>query len=378
MATRRRGSDARDRLTQLRDAYLFGGVPEDMRPADLDRLLRFVGLSPAWSKRASVIATGIWRGLPGARTPNDLRHAINRTLGLLAFDLPGPLLQQAADDEHGPRPLPPVRQNDPVRIGDHGTIRCGQIDRDRDGRALRPHICIWLERGDDAPCEEYAWFQFVHPSIWIGPPGGPLRDRTKQVDNRTLEARTGLNVTLCRWNPDYQADEIEAEEDRTGRKLPTFEPPGRELRQAPPGKPYLSRPIPNEDGQVGLVDAPDWCTRGRGKRGQELPAPIELMWRRTGNRDCVEHVGPPPDGQERVEIRMEFRSYLVCLDDMRCVGFQNWQAVNAATINYGWQEDRTRPPEGGITGPSRPRFWCTTSRIDNITYSIRIANWVAC
>lgn len=378
MTARRRGRDARTRLTELRDAYLFGGVPAEMKSSDIDRLLRFAGMSPIWAKRAAIQIAAEWQSLVGARSPADFRHVVNQTLGGLAVYLPDTFVQKIGEVEHGPRPLPPVRQDDPVRINPHGTVHRGRIERDAEGQPIRPHIFIWLERAAAAPCGEYAWYQFVHPSIWVGPVGQQLRDRTRNLDNPTIESGTGLNVTLCRWNPDYQADEIKAMEKQSGRKLPEFTPPGRALRQSRPAKPYLSRPIPNEDGQVGLVDAPDWCSRGRDKEGQVRPSPIERMWRQIGGRDCLDHVGPPPEGQERVEIRMEFRSYLVCLDDMRCVGFQNWRAVSAATLTYGWQLDRSRPPEAGIVGADRPQHWCTTLRIDDIAYSLTIDDWEHC
>lgn len=382
-----------DKLTELRDAFIFGRLVEDFCENDLIRFFNYNGLSTHAAREVSRATLGWWNSFTGAVRPDDFRTAVGFGMQSYLHFLPDIMLQQAPgdgedenkddvkDDRHGPRPLPEIEQSDPVTVEGHGTVRRGTVDEDSDGNPIRPHIYLWFERNAAAPCKEYLWFQFVHSSIWIGTTANNLRDKTNDLSRKEkkITASTGLETVFCQWNPDYQKNEIEAEEKKTGKEKPEFKPPANEFRRTDKAKPYTQRPIPNEDGRLGLVDAPDWGSRTRDpKSGDEQHSPMEIMWRRVGRRKCVKSRQQPPNGTEVVEIRMEFRSYLVCADTGRCIGYIPWTATNRATITYQWHLKPNEVPEAGIVGANRKRKWCTSTGISAAEYEVNINDWVSC
>lgn len=363
---------SKDGVDKLIDSYLHEIKIKKITKNDLKEFFTLIGFREDVSESISNFTYSWWSGFSKPPDFIDFKTAVHFGLKSLPSIIPDILLQQAPDQPiRNPVPLP--EQLDPVET-EHGTVRRGRRGENGPSTDLRPYIYLWFERNPDDDCKIYQWFQFVHPSIWIGPVGGPLRNWTGRLndDEKIIKASTGVKTTFCQWNPDYQKDEIEKEEKATGKKQSTFHPPGDEFDDNDKAKPYRDRIIPGTHGRVGLVDAPNWTSRPRTSRGKLRPSPLEHMWRRAGSRHIQRSKNKPPASSEVVEIRMEFRSYLVCVDNGECLGYISWESVSRAQVDFDWKL------KGSIGMGIGEKDWEPVTEMSNIEFTLTIGDWTPC
>src|SRR3990167_4146358 len=100
-------------------------------------------------------------------------------------------------------------------ITEHGTVKMGRIGADLVGKGEIPKIVIWFEPIKEAPCNEYRWYQFVHPSLFIEVKAPEiLKSPKKDYTPKGYEVETGgkIKIKFCSWRPDYDKKDVEKEE----------------------------------------------------------------------------------------------------------------------------------------------------------------------
>lgn len=296
------------------------------------RATRWEGIAPLAAAVAGVVtaaATILVRGLPLAQ----LRYPI-------------PELNE------------PPQQEDPVEVPGHGTLRRGRTELPLKDDSTRPFLWLWLDHAADNECGPggtYRWYQFVRPRFFVNGDEKRL--------SRDIEGATGRRYDFGEWNPDYHVKEVKPHE-------PDFNPDG--LEPTEPGKPLKQYPIPGTTTPdpltrrrlTGVLDAPDFCTRKRNR-----PAPIERLLRRTIRPPVVESPNRPDEREVTVEVRIEARSYLVCIrdDQVECIGYVSWEYTNEARIRVVWQQ------RGTVLGTNRR--WEPATELLSCERRLTIGGW---
>jgi hypothetical protein len=363
----------------LLDALLLEAPVERLEKAELLAVFEAAGFSGPLAEQLAASTLAWWERFEEPRRPQDLRLAFDFALESVTWRVPDILLRQAPPAEVRKRAPAPEEVRE-VELPGHGTVCHGRVGRD--GTGTRPHIHVWFKAGEDPDCKAYEWYQFVFLDIYVD---RHLRTNDLRSKGRTFKAATGIEATFGQWNPDYQKNRIEEREAARGSEFPVWKPddPGFRGDNVPGAKPHHTTPTHLPGRPLLLVDAPDLCSRRRNKKGKLTKAQIELTWRQLPERYKKMSVERPPAGSEVVEVRMDFRTYLFCLDDESCVGYLSWEYRNRVTIDYEW-ELWPRPGESsvdlGMSGGSvrRRRRWRPRNDISACEYSLRVGDWVPC
>lgn len=298
-------------------------APSEITAKDLEHLYSGIGFGGTVRDILVNTTMGWFQDQPEPRTRQDLQFAIDRSLLSLQWKTPNLFLLQ--QDERNPGPLL-TEPKPPVVIPGEGRVRRAQSGRNgATSSNNRPFVSFWIERDPNSPCQEYEWYQFVRPTFFING-----RERRRGNSFRSLTEGTAV---FGKWRPDLDADRIqEAEKTRPKGAYPDFKP--TDLK-TPEGKPYYGFTIPRSNGQIGLIDAPDFSRRGKNNE----PSPLEQQWWKVRN-NAVRSDKQPRGGIDNVTVNLEFRSYLLCVDQASgtCKIVVPWTYVIRAQIRYDWKQ----------------------------------------
>lgn len=361
-------------LEKIIDAFIHEKQLEKIEEKDVLEFLDFAGFHGILADSLAKSIVGWYDFFTEPKNPHDLKTAFSYGLDTLNYLMPEILFQQQERQGQNP-PIREIHSRPPVVVPGQGTVRrakVGEDELDGEGGEERPHIYLWFERDPDSPCKEYDWYQFVNLEIHVDG-----EDQTNELEDKSIIAGTGLRVKFGEWNPDYQKKLVENLEKILKTKFPKFNPPELGLPRRKSAKPYYTYPLPGTNGIVGLDDAPNWGERGRdGENGDNEKNALEKMWHKLDNRYSERARTKPSPGTEIVEIVMNYRSYLVCIDTMECVGYVSWRYICRETINYDWKLGSNFAPSMDLN----PVLTWTTyiTGTSTMEYILEVGDWVPC
>lgn len=297
-----------------------------------------------------------------------------------------------------PRPVsgpPDESVSPPVVLEGHGTIHAG-LGTPPPGEpplTSRPHLWIWIDPDDNAPCREYRWYQFHKPAFYILEEGdiNPDGSRSANADPETglpeITAVTGLKLRFNRWNPDYHKEPIRAEDEQRRadgkRSLPYVRPNWLTPPVGGPkrAKPFIQYGVPgsNPEGTTplpGLLDGPNFSER------QNPDEPSTVEWAYLRKKRPRRHTGDqPPPGTATCEVEVAFRTCLYCIDERppACLRCLTWIYRERTTLRTEWVRDTSAPstPTAGISTPPPPR-WKLAAKATQTDARIVVVGWGAC
>jgi hypothetical protein len=364
---------------------LFAGNPSGAIARDgLISLLGEAGFSEPLAGRLANLSLALLKERPSPFAMHDALVAITAAIGSLAWIVPALWFEELLR-LHPELRQPPV-EAPPTTVPGVGIVHRGRTAV-TDGDLPRDYFWIWLQRDPNAACPEFRWYQFVRPRLFIN-----------GVDvgaDETFEPATGLRTTFGKWNPDYHVDPSRQEDRDRLRdglpKLPGFTPdlppdtPGGDPPDVEPGKPHIEAKVPGAHGvtgvtstgprALGLLDSPNFTQRPK----PDVPSQIEQSWHDNTPRWTGEAPPPPLTGTDIVEVRVEMRSYLVCIEDgeARCIGCVSWTHTSRAELRWDWIRDVGEIPELGMVAVADRRW---KRRVLNANYRLTnvFGGWGAC
>lgn len=283
----------------------------------------------------------------------------------------------------------------PVELKGHGNLHVGR-GTSEDGEVLeRPYIWIWIEPADDHPCNEYRFYQFFKPELYILEPDDLNPDGTRSEDAEPetglpeLTPKTGVSFKFDHWNPDFHkkpADDEDHQRRRDGRpRLPRYRP-GHLTPPAggpKPGRPFIQYRVPgtNPNGTTplpGLCDGPSFNERA----DPDTLSPVEFLFlEKTRPRHATG--ARPPSGRAIVEVVVQFETCLACVDggEFECLQCLHWSYTERSTLRTEWTEDHSSSDTPSLGAPTddddEPRWKLGTAVIERAA-TIDVKGWSPC